>query len=260
MMEYVREKREERYGPDDSFGMATKIFAGDLYRKLEKKEEALANIEPGLEFRRGFRSKSHFLTIDTALILAATYRDFGMNVRAEKIVDDLELHGELEKKENYFRLCQVRHLRDLLLFKGGDVDQAITLLEALLIEYGHEDSNNRALRWVRLDLAEILRYRSREGDERLASSLFDGIVTDGGGREPDPPRWLEIAEAALRLVHDGKLDAAEELLRGEKLRWTREEDLWMCLGMPAADTGWMKPPRGLGTHSSDSGWVSPAPG
>ncbi|RMJ01885.1 hypothetical protein CDV36_015591 [Fusarium kuroshium] len=260
MMEYVREKREERYGPDDSFGMATKIFVGDLYRKLEKKEEALANIEPGFEFRRGFWPKSHFLTIDTSLVLATTYRDFGMNHLAEKTVDDLESHGNLEREENYIRLCQARHLRGLLLFDGGHVDQAITVLDALLIQYGHEDSNNRALQWVRLDLAGMLRYRGREGDERLASSLFDGIVTDGGGREPDPPLWLRISEAALRLVRDGKLDAAGELLREEKLRWTREEDLWMRLGMPAADTGWMKPPRGLGVHAPSSGWVVVLPG
>ncbi|KAF4472625.1 hypothetical protein FALBO_492 [Fusarium albosuccineum] len=247
LLEYVRDKRKEQYGPEDSFGIATQLFVGDLYRRLGKKEQALTNIEPGLKFRRGFWSISHFMTLDTALVLGIAYRDFGVDEMADKLVEELEKHANLEKEENFVRSCQVKHLRALLLFDGGNIDRAIRLLETLLIETSLEN-NNRALQWIRLDLAYMLRYRRRDGDEHLASSLFDGIVTDQSddGDEPDPPQWLRVAEKALRLVRRGKGDAAKNLLLDEKLRWAREEDLWMWLGVPPADTGWMKPPRGLG--------------
>lgn len=54
MLEYVRDKREEQYGPDDSFGIAVQIFAGDLYRKVNVPGKALENIEPALSSRRAF--------------------------------------------------------------------------------------------------------------------------------------------------------------------------------------------------------------
>ncbi|KAF9761850.1 hypothetical protein IL306_003658 [Fusarium sp. DS 682] len=248
MMEFVRDKRKEQYGPEDSFGVSTQIFVGDLYRKLGAEEEALKNIKPALSFRRGFWPISHFLTLDTAIILAITYRDFGKDDESAEIIEELEEHAGLDREQNLVRACQVKHLRALLLFEDGKVDQPIRMLEFLLIETD-EKHNNRALQWARLDLAYMLRYRGGEGDEDLASSLFDGIVTDQTNDpddEPDPPRWLEVAEGALKLLRVGNTDGANDLLKKEKLRWAREETLWMWLGVPAADTGWMRLPKGLG--------------
>ncbi|RBR25208.1 uncharacterized protein FIESC28_01943 [Fusarium coffeatum] len=248
LMEFVRDKRKEQYGPEDSFGIATQIFVGDLHRKLGAEEEALLNIKPGLKFRHGFWPISHFLTLDTALVLAITYRDFGNEDGAADIIEDLEQNAELDQDQNFVRLCQVKHLRALLLFEGGNLAQPIQMLEEFLINV-NEERNNRALQWIRLDLAYMIRYRGEEGDEHLACSLFDGIVTDQSNDpdgEPDPPRWLEIAEKALRLVRFGKTDSANELLRVERLRWAHEETLWMWLGVPAADTGWMRLPKGVG--------------
>jgi hypothetical protein len=251
LMEFVRDKRKEQYGPEDSFGIATQIFVGDLHRKLGAEEQALLNIKPGLKFRRGFWPISHFLTLDTALVLAITYRDFGNDDAAAEIIEDLEQNAELNQDQNFVRSCQVKHLKALLLFEGGNLAQPIQMLEELLINVG-EERNNRALQWIRLDLAYMVRYRGGEGDGDLASSLFDGIVTDqtnDPGGEPDPPRWLEIAEKVLKLVRFGKTDSANELLRTEKLRWAHEETLWMWLGVPAADTGWMRLPKGVGDDS-----------
>ncbi|RFN52133.1 hypothetical protein FIE12Z_3685 [Fusarium flagelliforme] len=251
LMEFVRDKRKEQYGPEDSFGITTQIFVGDLHRKLGAEEEALLNIKPGLKFRRGFWPISHFLTLDTALVLAITYRDFGNDDGAAEIIEDLEQNAELDQDQNFVRSCQVKHLKALLLFEGGNLAQPIQMLEELLINVG-EERNNRALQWIRLDLAYMVRYRGGEGDGDLASSLFDGIVTDqtnDPGGEPDPPRWLEIAEKALKLVRFGKTDSANELLRAEKLRWAHEETLWMWLGVPAADTGWIRLPKGVGDDS-----------
>ncbi|KAJ4122983.1 hypothetical protein NW768_009974 [Fusarium equiseti] len=250
LMEFVRDKRKEQYGPEDSFGIVTQIFVGDLHRRLGAEEEALLNIEPGLKFRRGFWPISHFLTLDTALILAITYRDFGNDDAAAEIIEDLEQNAELDQDQNFVRSCQVKHLKALLLFEGGNLSQPIQMLEELLINVG-EERNNRALQWIRLDLAYMVRYRGGEGDGDLASSLFDGIVTDqtnDPGGEPDPPRWLDIAEKALKLVRFGKTDSANELLRVERLRWAHEETLWMWLGVPAADTGWMRLPKGVGDN------------
>ncbi|KAF4955751.1 hypothetical protein FGADI_4322 [Fusarium gaditjirri] len=248
LLESVRDKRKEQYGPKDSFGVATQIFLGDLYRKLGSDEGALQNIQPALGFRRSFWHLSHFLTLDTALVLAITYRDFGRQDESAEIIEELENDGGLDREQNIIRACQVKHMRALWLFEDGQLDKAIGILDLLLIEID-EKHNNRALQWVRLDLAYMLRYRGRDGDEGTAGSLFDGIVTDEANDpddEPDPPRWLEIAERALKLLRRGNIDGANTLLGREKLRWAREETLWMWLGMPAADTGWMRLPKGLG--------------
>jgi tetratricopeptide (TPR) repeat protein len=259
MLEYVRDKRKEQYGPEDSFGIATQVFAGDLYRKLKVKEQALENIKPALEFRRGFWPISHFLTLDTALVLAITYRDFWKNDKAAEIIGELERDAKLDQEQNFIRACQVKHMRALLHFEDGSIDQSIRMLEAFLIEIGSE-RNNRAVYWIRLDLATMLRYRAGEGDDALASSLFDGIVTDQTDDpedEPDPPRWLEIAEDALKLLRLDKVTQAKKILQEENLSWAQEETLWMWLGVPAADTGWMRLPQGLGSDGSPSsfGWV-----
>ncbi|KAM0214072.1 hypothetical protein ACHAQI_003692 [Fusarium lateritium] len=257
MLEYVRDKRKEQYGPEDSFGIATQIFAGDLYRKVKVEEEALENIKPALSFRRGFWPISHFLTLDTALVLAITYRDFWKGEKAAEILDELERDANLDQEQNFIRQCQVKHMRALLLFEDGDVNKSIRILETFLIETaGGRD--NRALHWIRLDLASMLRYRAGEGDAPLASSLFDGIVTDQSDDpddEPDPPRWLVIAEEALKLLRFDKVSEANKLLQDEKLRWAHEETLWMWLGVPVADTGWMRLPQGLGSDCCPSSYA-----
>lgn len=259
MLEFVRDKRKEQYGPDDSFGIATQVFAGDLYRKLKVKEKALDNIKPALDFRRGFWPISHFLTLDTALVLAITYRDFWKDDKAAELIGELERDAKLDQEQNFVRACQVKHIRALLLFEDGSIDQSIRMLEAFLIEIGSE-RNNRAVYWIRLDLATMLRYRAGKGDDTLASSLFDGIVTDQTDDpedEPDPPRWLEIAEDALKLLRFDRVTEAKKTLEEENLRWAREETLWMWLGVPAADTGWMRLPQGLGSDGPPHsfGWV-----
>ncbi|KAF5678633.1 hypothetical protein FHETE_1185 [Fusarium heterosporum] len=259
MLEFVRDKRKEQYGPEDSFGIATQIFAGDLYRKIKVETKALDNIKPALTFRRGFWPISHFMTLDTALVLAITYRDFWNSDGAAEIIGELERDANLDQEQNFIRSYQVKHMRALLQFEDGNVNQSIRSLEKVLIDVDAK-RDNRAVHWIRLDLASMLRYRAGEGDTQLASSLFDGIVTDqtdDPGDEPDPPRWLRVAEDALKLLRYDKVKEANKLLLEEKLHWVREETLWMWLGVPAADTGWMRPPEGLGNCSDFAGWIKP---
>ncbi|KAF5657595.1 hypothetical protein FHETE_10354 [Fusarium heterosporum] len=247
ILELVRDKRKEQYGPDDSFGIAAQIFAGDLYRKLGVEGKALENIKPALSSRRAFWPVSHFLTLDTALILAITFRDFGYDSEATRIITELEQDENVNQEQNFIRSCQVKHMSALLLFDGGNINQAISELERFLIELDKE-RNNRALYWIRLDLAHMLRYREGEKDAESACALFDGIVTGlvhDKAISVDPTRRRAIAEKALNLYRSNKIDAAKDLLQGEKLRWVREESLWMWLGVPAADTAWMKPPQNV---------------
>ena len=72
----------------------------------------------------------------------------------------------------------------------------------------------------------MLRYRGRDGDEGTAASLFDGVVTDEASDpddEPNPPRWLEIAERALQLLRKGNTEGANDLLGSENLLWGKLE-------------------------------------
>ncbi|KAJ6439251.1 endonuclease/exonuclease/phosphatase [Purpureocillium lavendulum] len=195
-IEHVRQIREEQYGPDDSFAVTTRCFTGGMYRIVGDKEQALANLERGLRFRQQFLPICDLLTLDPAIILAIAYRDFGMNEQAEKLLEELETHGKLEEKDR------------------GKTDLAINLLQALLTQTDRWQ-NNRSLLWVRLDLASMLRYRHREGDNSAAASLFQGIVTEALANddtgEPDPPVVLGLAEKAIRLSTIDLVLASEEL-------------------------------------------------
>ncbi|KAJ6447172.1 lipase 2 [Purpureocillium lavendulum] len=262
-LEEVRQIRERQYGTDDSFAVTTRLYIGDLYR-IKRDSRSLANLERGVDFRRQFMPISHLVTLDPAIILAIAYRDFEMNYAAEDLVEELETHGMLEGQDRFVRYCQVKHLRALLLFDGGETDRAIDLLQGLLIQTDREQ-NNRALLWVRQDLARMLRYRGRDGDQQAATVVFNGLVCqkssgdDAWGDEPDSPRLLHFAEKAVGLVRERKVAEAERLLETEGLQWVREADLWLNMGIPGADTTQMQPPRELG-NGDDSGagymWVN----
>ena len=265
-LEGVCKTREEQYGPDDAFVMSVRLHMGNLYRICGEHDKALSNIKPAVEFRRQFLPISDLGAADPSIFLAVAYRDAGMYEEADELVGELETNGMLEDKDRFLRLCQVKHLRSLILFDVGETDNAIELLQGLLIDTDREHIN-RALTWARLDLASMLRYRDAPGDDQAASSLFDNVVEDKRGEDSDeeldpgekldPPRLLSFAEKALGLVRSGKLDEAESLLQHEDLQWVRERDLWLNPGMPGADTTWMKPPRGLGSSDGEAtGWVN----
>lgn len=101
----------------------------------------------------------------------------------------------------------------------------------------------------------MLRRRGGEGDSDRASSNFDGLVVERDEPSlqladeledaftvPDPPRLLDLAEKALRLVRGRKFEEAKELLDREALEWAREDDFYLWVGGPAADTTWMRAP------------------
>lgn len=249
----VRKKREELYGSDDGFATLARTFLSDLYRKHGSQERSLSNIQTALKLRKRLFRITHPLVIDASLRLAIVYRDFDLEHEAWEVIDRLEDESQLEGKDKFYELCQTQHIKALLLFGDGETDRAISILQSLLINTDPEQVN-RPLQWIRLDLADILRYRQKGDDKDTAKALFDGVVVEKGADsehgiksgEPDPPKQLEIAEKALRLFRKGKMSQAQALLEEEGFEWSRERSLWLPLGMPAADTTVMKPPRGLG--------------
>lgn len=159
------------------------------------------------------------------------------------------------------RFCQVTHLRALLLSDIGKRNEAITLLQGLLVN-ADRDQYNRALLWAIVDLAILLRARREGGDNEQAESNFDSILVDlsrnfddkeftFGYDEPDPPRLLKLAEKALTLVRTRKFNEVKELFEVQNVSWARPEDLWIPYGGPTADTAWIKGPLSWGVLRSE---------
>jgi hypothetical protein len=79
--------------------------------------------------------------------------------------------------------------------------------------------DNRALLWVRLDLATLLRRRDAEEDRAEASIIFSHIVKNVSGEyepgfpdKPDLLKFLAVAEKALQLMRSRKqVEALREL-------------------------------------------------
>lgn len=107
-------------------------------------------------------------------------------------------------------------------------------------------ANKRALLWVPLTLATILRELEKEDKP---ASLFLDIVTAVEGEDfslqfvrVETPEELRIAEEALRHVRDRRQQGAEALLRHYDLRWVRKADFRLLAGIPSVDTAWIKGP------------------
>lgn len=199
---------------------------------------------------------THQLVIDATIALAITYGDFDLQDEAWALIDELEKSGRLEDGDKFYELCQIRHLKALLLFRQGSVGGAIEVLQKLVND-AKPDQEIQLLHWVRLDLADMLRHRDTLGDKDNARKLFDGVIvakTSKGDVEAesqtsadhrDVPAPPALAEEALRLARSGKVVEAQEFLDKKQFRWSCESSLWRVAGMPAADTMSMKPPTML---------------
>jgi len=231
----VRQRRRDQFDSRDTFAGVVQIALSEVLRMLGRDREAIDYLVDALEERRGTYSLGDIFRLDVEIALASTYIAAGMNHDAANIIADVEENGGLASK--FERHCQVSRLKAMILEgEGGDVGQAIDLLQDTLIQ-AERDQNNRALLWIRLDLAALLRQRGDPDDEEQASSNFDNIVKDISGdcepglvEHPDPPRLLAIAEKALRLVRSREVREARELLDSEQVDWVRPKDLWLWIG------------------------------
>jgi hypothetical protein len=134
------------------------------------------------------------------------------------------------------RICHIHHIRALLLLDSNDTKEARKLLEALLLEANNYPAN-RAIMWVRLTLAGLLRS---QGLEAQALAIFSNIVKPiGNGNditdEPEPPSQLRAAYLAVRVARDSGVQMADEQLRNDNLEWCSPQALWIICGGPAAE-------------------------
>ncbi|KAK4168220.1 hypothetical protein QBC43DRAFT_201581 [Cladorrhinum sp. PSN259] len=232
----VVKKRRGLFGPSDSFADIVQITVGEIQLLLGQRDEAIASITEVVCRAREERSLSESVfRLDGEFVLAvAYYTAGGKDGEALAIVDEIEPVIK-SRRFDYQRHCQLIHLKSLLLVRGNKLDEAIHLLQSALTQT-EADQENRILLWVRLDLATLLRARNATGDLEQAAANFDNLVKDVSGEEglgfpdePDPPRFWEAAERALRLVRDRKhLDAKREL-EAEGLEWKRGSDFWLWL-------------------------------
>lgn len=230
------------------FSVMLRISIGNISRRRGRADDAFAQLNPAHQARAAVWPKTHYLVVDVALARAAAFWHFGMREEGLTQVRDIEIADDLPSR--FQRLCQLGHLKALLAIRRGErggEEQAIAMLRRLSLD-AERQQVNRALLWARLDLATLLRRRGKAGDDDEAAALFHNILQsseeegDPGDDEPDPPRYLHVAEQALRFVRRGHAHDASELLEREGLVWAREEDLWYWVGGPRADTEFIREP------------------
>lgn len=230
----VCHERQRQYGLDDVFAGVVRVGIGEVQQLLGRHEDSVATLQKCLEQRRVMFPESHIFKLDVEIALAASLQAAGRNSEAASVLTDIKENGKLDSLVG--RSCHVTGLQGLLLADDGYVDEAIDLMLHELIQCGNK-KQNRALLWIRLDVAKMLRQRNGEGDVEQASSIFDGVVQDiSGGREPeypdepDPPRLLMLAEKALWLVRARRFAEARQELDSERADWARPSDFWLYVG------------------------------
>ncbi|KAK0707743.1 hypothetical protein B0H67DRAFT_588480 [Lasiosphaeris hirsuta] len=235
IFQFIVQKRRELFSRGDSFALVTLITLGEVQLLLGRHEEAISALEEATAWRREVYAPTNVARIDTELALATAYRAAGRAQAASKLAREME-DGAGDIRSRFERYCQLCHLKGLILADAGSVDKAINLLQDTITR-AEDDQNNRALLWIRLDIAILLRRRDRDGDRDQANANFDNLVKDVSGDydpgfpdEPDPPRLLEAAEKALILVRARKHLEARRLLDAEQLEWRRSSDFWLWVG------------------------------
>jgi tetratricopeptide (TPR) repeat protein len=249
ILEDIYKRRSEILGPDNGMGLHAQVALASVLRKIGSLDKAELNLSQAYEARVRIWGISDMNSIDTSIHLIIIYREARKPAKAQEYIDALSKPGILE--EYFERYCQVNHLHALLQIDAGNYKRSRDILRNLLDKSLRAGlgSNNRSLLWARLTLSTILREHGKKDE---ASELFEDLVetikdtdcnsVDSLDGEPQPPRLLEIAEEALRLVRARKEREAKQLLEDNRLKWKREEDFWIMLGGPAADTAWMRGP------------------
>ncbi|KAM0817843.1 putative NACHT domain-containing protein [Seiridium cardinale] len=243
-------------GDEDLFAVMVQFSLGDIYRRRGERSLAEENLKHAYEVRSKTFEKTNYVVVDAALNLVVFYWHFGLVKEGAALANAIVLDDNIPSR--YQRYCQLSHLVALLSIDGNQVEKGIHILQKLAIE-SERSHYNSALFWAILDLATLLRAR---GKEKEASSLFDNIVTNiqddtdlpdersfTGGNEPDPPRYLEAAENAVKLVREGRRRDADQLLTRQGLRWLRHEDLWLWQGAPLPNTQLLRGPIPGGTEN-----------
>ncbi|KAI0893658.1 hypothetical protein F4806DRAFT_475357 [Annulohypoxylon nitens] len=233
VLQTAMQKRQSVFGLHDALTKLIRIAMADVLRAVGRHEEAIEHFQDIAREMRASFSPCNKYRLDIEIILAKTYLEANMIGDAKAIIEEIEIAGTGSLRRHFKRFCQIRHIKGLLLAKDGFATEAIDSLQGVLTE-AEQDQDNRALLWIRLDLAMMLRGRNDEGDRYQASANFNNIVKDVSGNsepgfldEPDPPRLLDLAEKALTLVRKGHCSEARLLFDSEHLDWHRPSDLWL---------------------------------
>ncbi|KAF4625583.1 hypothetical protein G7Y89_g12582 [Cudoniella acicularis] len=247
IFENIYKTRSTNFGADNALALMAQVALAQTQRKLNDNAAATSNLLQAYEARDRILGINKLTTVDSIIHLIINYWDTGNLEDARKYTEIVSKPGILTAF--FDRFCQVCHLRGLLHFDEGNWEMAIEIFRYILNESNQSDhTNNRALFWVRLDQAKILRAHGRNDE---ASEVFEDILTFRDSdtasirslkEEPQPPKTLKIAEDALRLIRAGKVKEADALLAENKLQWAHEEDFWIPLGGPYADTASMRGP------------------
>jgi tetratricopeptide (TPR) repeat protein len=248
-------------GEDHPFTLMLKTSLGSVCRKLRRFAQAESALRTSFDVRKNLFTIENTVTIDSAIQLAVLYYDVG---RGDEAIAELDLvSNPLYLEREFERRCQIQHIRARVQFEAGDYREPREALERLLHEATSDgqDENNRELLWVRLTLADVLRYHDHDDEAlmlfsdlvapRASASVFpaaqraneDHNVPSDLMDEPEPPAQLTFAETAVRLVKDAMPAEADEFLREAGLQWRRKKDFWVLEGGPLTDTASMRPWR-----------------
>ncbi|KAK3303841.1 uncharacterized protein B0T15DRAFT_496371 [Chaetomium strumarium] len=145
LLSAIRQRRRDQFDARDTFARVVQVALAEVLRMLDRNTEAIEYLLDTLEERRGTHSMGDILRLDVELALASAYSAAGMSRDAAAIVEDALL----------------------LAREDGGIGQAINLLQDTLIQ-AERDQTNRALLWIRLDLAALLRRRGDPDDEEEA--------------------------------------------------------------------------------------------
>jgi len=242
-MQKIYNKREAEFGPEDGFSTYIQGFLGEAYRKNGSVGPALQHLGDNYRYRQNQSSDSHdYAVVDSAISLSIAYRDFGMHDEASTLTQKVKK----DVTALFERRCQLVHLSALLGVDSGQFRDSVKMIQAFVVQTDRGDYN-RGFLWLLLDLATLLRRDERHHE---ANSLFDNLVVLKETNmhaaelddEPTPPKLLELAERALKLMRDETPVAANKLLQENNLVWVRERDTWYWEAASPADTATMKGP------------------
>lgn len=243
-------------GSEHPLALYIQCAYGSALRKVQRMIEAQDLLFLSWGGRQRLFKENNRICLDSAIQLAVALREAKKPQEAAGVLDSIA-HSTVFDTD-FERTCQVKHLKSLLQFDEGQYAEPRRVLLDL-IEHGtgkNRQKSNRSLLWVRVDLSDVLRERA---ETDLASMLYSDLVEPSTGHsngesaddldnlneEPDPPKFLAVAEQAIRLIKEAKNDAARELLTENGLQWKRPKDFWIFMGGPIADTARMTPPHGF---------------
>ena len=245
LFEDVWQRWSRLMGPENPLSMAAQCAMGAVYRKQKRYGEAKLHLTENFKNRQRIYSLSVEVTVDSGLQLALVHREMGDLEEAEALLDLVSQPGNIG--QCFERECQVAHLRALIYADRKENSAACHALRDILTvaESKGREANNRALLWIRLLLADLL--RQEQAAEEVVLTLFCGLVTDRSGQSDlpasdDTKQTLKITERYLRLLREAECDSAARLLTEQNLEVSRPKDFWIICGGEILDTAWINEP------------------